>query len=96
MPCYFRVAKNLNITIPEDVNEGRLEELLMNTLNVPLNRHDLLRRELNRLYVDDPVQLKKLLIGAIALAGKKEKKTEFPDRFKDLRKQAEKVWKAVS
>ena len=80
LPCYSRAANNLNIKIPNDINEGRLEEILMKSLQVPFKSHDRLRREIHRLYVKDPEKLKDLLIGAIALAGKKEKKTEFSSR----------------
>ena len=96
MPCYMKAANDLNTCIPEDVNLVRLEEILMNILKIPFKRHVLLRRELNKFYTDESEKLKELLIGAIALAGKKEKKKEFPDRLKDLRKQADKIWKTAN
>lgn len=95
MPCYIRAAERLRVEMPVKVNEEKLERILMRELKVPMGKHELLRKAIDKKMAEDPEGLRKLLIQAIALAGQKqEKKKEEkapPDRLKKLITQGDRV-----
>jgi len=87
MPCYIRAAKILGITVPDKIDQQRLEEILRKELKITDRSHKKLTEVIQKKLAEDPQELKKTLIQAIALAGKKDdgaKDRSPPDRLKTL------------
>jgi hypothetical protein len=95
MPCYIRAANRLGVSIPQKTDPIRLEENLMRELKVTANSHEKLAEAINKKLAEDPEELKKILVQAIAISAKKEAKKEEgktpPDRLRNLVPQGNKV-----
>jgi replicative DNA helicase len=88
MPCYIRAAKMLGISVPDKIDQQRLEEILRKELKITDRSHEKMTEVIQKKLAEDPQELKKTLIQAIALAGKKgdgaKKDRSPPDRLKTL------------
>ena len=92
---FIKAANRLGVNIPQKTDPIRLEENLMKELKVTVNSHEKLTEAINKKLAEDPEELKKILVQAIAISAKKEEKKKEdktpPDRLRNLVAQGNKV-----